>query len=186
MQESELIERLVELHAAIKKPYWQSTEFWLSTALGIAGVWFSVSAWFEARAARRAAVAAGRNVKVQTVAIELSEVAQRLDRIDPTISFTQARDLLAEVGRKLRRLTSPFADDQKLRGAINALAEALDLARQALAEVKPLNAAGSVDAPQAVYYAIEQHFSRINDLVADLVGLFEKSSIVAEKDNGNQ
>ena len=152
--------------------------------IGIAGLIFSFFAFLEARNAKRAATEAGRTVKLQTVTIELTEVAQKLDRIQPEIGFSDARDLLAENSRRLRRAVSPFARDPGFKEPISVLLESLQAAQVSLKEVRPTGAGDGTAAPNAVYYAIEGDFSTINNNVADLLGLFEKKSIHFGDDDG--
>ncbi|OOG55161.1 hypothetical protein B0E47_10210 [Rhodanobacter sp. B05] len=111
------------------------------------------------------------------MAIELSEVSQKIDAIEPDISYGDARNLLAEISRKLRRVTSPFESDAKLKAAIAALRDAIETTRTSLKAVRPLKENGESQIESAVYYGIEADFSNINNLVADLQGLLEMYSI---------
>ena len=169
-----LIDQVLE---QLQRPFWQHADFWIATAIGTAGLIFSILAFVEARRAKRAATAAGRTVKLQTVTIELTEIAQKLDKMQPEIRFNEARDLLAEVSRRLRRATSPFAKDSELSTAIAVTREALQAAQASLKAVRPTDPSKEVEAPRAVYYAIEDNFATINNSVADLLGLFEKETI---------
>jgi hypothetical protein len=56
--------------------------------------WIALS---EARQAKRAATAAGRTVKLQTIAIELTEIAQKIDRMAPDIRFSSYPLILSPV-----------------------------------------------------------------------------------------
>jgi hypothetical protein len=166
------LNRLIELHP----PFWKDWGFLISLAVGIAALGFAMGAFFEARQAKRAATAAGRTVKLQTVTIELTEIAQKLDRIQPDILFNEARDFLAEIQRRLRRIMSPFAKDAELSGPIGAVLQALEKAHQSLKLVRPTDPTKEAEAPNAVYYGIEDDFAMINNSVADLLGLFEKQT----------
>jgi hypothetical protein len=98
-------------------PFWKHIDFWIATLLGVAGVFVSFLAYRqaeaakeEARQAKEAATEAGRTVKLQTMSIELTEIAQKLDRVQPGIKFNAAKDLFNETSRRLRRAsktTSP-------------------------------------------------------------------------------
>jgi hypothetical protein len=168
------INRVLQL---LQTPFWKRVEFWIAVTIGIAGLVFSILAFIEARKAKRAATEAGRTLKLQTVTIELTEVAQRLDRIQPNIQFNEARDLLSEISRRLRRATSPFANDPALSTAINAVREALEAAKTSLKSVRPTDLAKEAETPNAVYYAIEEDFATITNFLADLLGLFEKITL---------
>jgi hypothetical protein len=161
---------------------WTTWEYWLALAVGIAGTFLAWLAYQEAQEAKKAAREAGRSVKIQTITIELTEIAQKLDKLEPQLNFNEARDLLTEISRRLRRLISPFQDDTELGSTIKLLREALDAAKIALNTVRPIDP-GKEQAPQAVYYAIQGDFATINSIVADLLGLFEKKSINFGADN---
>lgn len=168
---------LDSVRAILAEPFWRRFDFWLSFIASAGGVVFSIMAFSEARKAKRAATEAGRIVKIQTVAIELTEIAQKLGSMDTNIQFNEARDLLAELSRRLRRAISAFAKDPDLGDTIAALRDALTTAKKSLNSVRPADPSKEKDVPHAVYYAVESDFATINDLVADLLGLFERKSI---------
>lgn len=173
---SDIQQTLNTILEILRRPFWQQGSFWISLLIGLAGVLFSVLAFAEARKAKRAATAAGRTVKLQTITVELTEIAQKLDRMQPDIHFNEARDLLAEISRRLRRATSPFAGEAALSQAIGLSRQALQAAQNSLKQVRPADPGREGEAPYAVYYAIEDDFATINNCVADLLGLFEKQS----------
>jgi hypothetical protein len=181
MPDQQLLQTLL---AYAQSPFWRSPAFWISTVLGAAGLIFSFLAFREAKGAKKAATAAGRTVKIQTVTIELTEVALKLERIQPEIRFNAARDLLAEISRRLRRCVSPFAKEAALSEATTALLEALHAAKQSLQSVRPTDPAKEAEAPQTVYLAIEGDFTSIGDCLADLLGLFEKETLDLGDDDG--
>ncbi len=164
--------------------FWLSPSFWIGTVLSAAGLLFSILAFFEARKARKAAVEAGRTVKGQTVAIELSEMAQRLDAIQPEISYREARDLLSEISRRVRRVISPFADDAQLASAVQTLRASLLSAQDSLKTVRPTDPGAENRAPDAVYFGVENDFSAINNAIADFLGVLEKRMIERGVSNG--
>lgn len=174
MTEEELL-NIVEMVSS-SKPFYIQTEFWISTILSIAGVLFSIMAYREARAAKKAAFEAGKTVKIQTITIELTEIAQRLDKLDFELSFSESRDLLNEISRRLRRLIAPFQDNTDLANSCKNLKTALDDAKQALEEVRPQDAEDELP-PNTIYFATQGHFSNISSLVAEIMGLFEKRTI---------
>ena len=106
--------------------------FWIFLVIGIVGLFYSVLAFNEARKAKTAAKEAGRTVKIQTITIELTEISQRLDKLGMDIQFNEARDLINEVTRKLRRLVSPFREEKEFSATVTALIEALDSAKKHL------------------------------------------------------
>jgi hypothetical protein len=135
----------------LQEPFWRHAEFWIFLLLSLiglgistAGLVYSILAFkeaglakLEAEQAKQAATEAGKTVKAQTVAIELGEISQKLERLQPDIRFSEARELLNEVSRKIRRAISPFAEDLALKSTIGALRQALDGAQSSLKGVRP-------------------------------------------------
>lgn len=175
--DAEITAQLTKLANEINKSFWEKSEFWIGAFLNVAGLVFSGLAFWQASRAREAAVEAGRTVKAQTVAIELSEVAQWLDSIQPDITYREARDTLSEISRRVRRVISPFEDDQHLGGAVTLLRAALSSAQESLKAVRPANPLSETKAPDAVYFGVENEFSAINNAIADFLGLLEKKTI---------
>jgi hypothetical protein len=153
-------------------------DFWIVIVIGLVGIGVSYLAYLEAGSAKKAAVKAGRSVKIQTITIELSEIAQRLDKLEMGISYSAARDLLNEIARRLHRLISPFQDEKDFKQVIVTLKDSLEAAKKALAEVRPeTNEDESHVDDNDVYYGIEGHLSTISSVVADLMGICEKHSL---------
>lgn len=173
------------IQSTLNTPFWNHLDFWIVTVVGLASVGFSLMAFVEARNAKRAATEAGKSVKIQTVTIELTEISQKLDKLQPGIHFNEVRDLLTEITRRLRRIISPFQNDSDLSSAIKSLKETLTSAKGSLNKVRPADQANEKDAPNAVYYGIEGEFASISDGVADLLGLFEKKTINFGDDDGD-
>lgn len=169
-------EEIENLATAISSPFYTTPEFWISVLIGVASILFSVLAFIEARKAKNAAAEAGKTVKIQTITIELTEIAQRLDKLDFELTFSEARDLLNEVGRRLRRLIAPFQTTEDMTEACENLKNALDEAKVALQEVRP-NTEDAELVENSVYFATQGHFSNISSLVAEITGLFEKRTI---------
>lgn len=174
---------LTKLAALLYDPFYESTSFWIGTGLSLAGITFSVKAFQEAREAKLAASEAGKTVKIQTITIELSEIAQRLDKLDFNISFSDARDLINEISRRLRRLIAPFQSTPDMREICDNLKLALDQAKIALEEIRPQ--APEMDVQElpasSVYFATQGHLASISGLVAEIMGLFEKRTIEARE-----
>lgn len=170
-------DQLQRIQAAIELPFWRHVEFWI----GAAGLAFSFLAFFEARQAKRAAREAGKIVKMQTVVSDLTEISMRLDRLNPEIEFTEARDFLNEVSRRIRRLVSPFSNDGDLSGAIANIRESLTQATHSLNDVLPEPGVEEPLAARATYYAVQASLATVNGFIADLLGLLEsKSSHISE------
>jgi hypothetical protein len=164
-------------------PFWRDFGFWIAQAIGIAGLYFSVLAWKEAKQAKKAAMAAGRTVKVQTIAIELTEIVQKLDKVQPGIRFSEARDLISETSRRIYRATSPFLKAVEFESAIVAARDAIEAAQSSIGRVRPTGVGKEAEAPDAVYYGIEADCAVISNAVSDLLGLFEKHSFTFGDEN---
>jgi hypothetical protein len=162
-------------------PFYTTGDFWINVVLGVAGIVFSVLAFKEAAKAKEAAAAAGRSVKIQTVTIELTEILQRLDKLDAEIDFPDARDLLNEVSRRLRRLVGPFSDVSDISEHYTQLKAALKQAKEALEAVRPSSVTVEEQTPNAVYYALQGHFGTISEYVAEISGALEKKTITTEE-----
>lgn len=161
----------------LSTPFYMRLDFWISALIGVAGVIFSIKAFMEASAAKRAASEAGRTVKIQTITIELGEIAQRLDKLDYEVKYTEARDLLNEISRRIRRLIAPFESNSDLSDACGRIKKALGDAKDSLDEVRPQSMEESSISAASVYFAVEGHLSNISGLVAEIMGLFEKRTI---------
>lgn len=169
---------LIEILNLIKIPFYYKFDFYIGFFIGMLSLWLSLKAFREAREAKIAAAAIGKMVKLQSMTIELQEISQKLDRIDEKIKFTEARDLLSETNRKLRRLMAPLSDTSYEKKC-DELKQALEMARQDLGKLIPVASAEKTDEIANVYFAMENHFSFISGLIADLIGLSENKTIEA-------
>lgn len=183
--DTNIASELTKLAYSVNKSAWERPEFWISNILNLVGLALSGLAFWQASRARQAAVDAGRTVKGQSVAIELSEVAQSLDSVSPDITYREARDILSAISRRVRRVISPFDGDVKLGNTIAVLRDTLLSAQEALKSVRPSGPSAETKAPNAVYFAIENEFSTINNAIADFLGLLEKKTIERGADNGS-
>lgn len=157
----------------LQQGFWLKIDFWIFLGIGITGLILSWLAFQEASKAKKAATEAGQVVKIQSVVIDLTELGQKINRLDPQIKFNNARDLLTDTSTKIRRIVSAFNGDDALSETINRLLLALDSAQKALNAVRPVNVDSEASVPQAVFYGIQEEFSSISNLVAELLGLFE-------------
>ncbi|OEC35169.1 hypothetical protein A7D25_10030 [Pseudomonas sp. 21C1] len=173
----ELDEKIESLLSIALSPFYSQWEFWIGLAVGIVGVFFSVLAFVEAKKAKEAAVGAAVTIKMQSLTIELTEIAQKLDKLDYHIDFHEARDLLNESSRRLIRILAPFQDREQLAKLKQELGIVVLNAMTALENIRPEG--GAVLSPNVVYFAMQLHFSNISNLTAEVTGVFERSSIEA-------
>lgn len=175
---------LLSLRETINEPFWNKADFWINFFIGIIGliagiigIYYARKAFVEAEKAKQAATEAAKVVKIQTTAIELSEILQKLEKLDPSVEYQEARELLNEVSRRLLRATAPFAKEVELSEIIRDLRVALTATKTALNALRPTNVAVEAQGQQTVYFGIEGDFANITNIVADLLGLFENLNI---------
>lgn len=172
MNETEFLEIIDKLNF----PFWKTIDFWIFLVLAIGSLFASIRAVIEAKQAKIAANDAGKTVKIQTITIELSEVMQRLDKLDVEIDFSTARDLLSETNRRVRRLIAPFKEDEEYKDIIGSIITTLSDSKSALLRVRPIDQ-DEVVVRSTVYYSIESNFSELTGQLAELMGKFEERTI---------
>ena len=155
--------------------FWKTFDFWIFVALSSLSLLFAILAFIEAKAAKKAANKAGQTVKIQTITIELTEIIQKLDILEPTIEFSQARDFYSEINRRIRRLISPFKNEANYQESITIICSTLDALHESLSKVRPIENKNIVD--NSIYFAIEHHFSMLSGQLAELMGYFEERTI---------
>lgn len=166
--------QLDQIEQMLRTPFWHHTEFWISAFVGATGLIFSILAFWAAKAAKTAAREAGQTITMQAVAIELMAISQRLNNVDPSMEFREARTLLDEVSGKLHRLTAPYKAQEDLAPTIAGVLESLTTAKTSLNAVRP--SPGSTQPPGSTYYAIEADLAALNGFVNDLLGQLEAKS----------
>src|SRR5258708_35517113 len=98
------VQTLRDVLEMLREPFWWRPEFWaiatlelMGGAIGVAGLVFAIKAFREARRAKRAATEAGRTDKVPTIAIELTEISHKPDKLKMDLLFGTATDLLSQL-----------------------------------------------------------------------------------------
>jgi hypothetical protein len=174
-------ETLKAILDTVRAPFWAKFDFWWGTVIGVLGLGFSAAAFVQARRAAREASKAARSVKIQTVTMELQEVWQKLSGIRFNIGFETARMVLTEASSRIRRHTIPFQQDSHFRDTITEIRTALRAAWTALDGVRPNDP--SKEVPNAVFNAIDSSFSRLVELISDLLGLMETETLAFGDDD---
>jgi hypothetical protein len=171
----------------LETPFWKHVDFWISTVIGIVGAFIAYGAYtqaqkaekeaekakIEAEKAKQAATGAGKTVKLQTVCIELSEIAQALAGVRPGMKFKDAKELFNDTSGHLLRMITPFANQPDLRDAIAAVKTAIQDGHASLRQVAPSDPTKEDEAPNAVYNAVEDKFTTMKFAVSELTGLME-------------
>jgi hypothetical protein len=166
--------QLGQIQHGLDLPFWNHPDFWINAVLGAGGLVFAVLAFYAAKGAKTAAKEAGQTITMQTVAIELMAISQRLNNLDPSMQFREARTLLDEVSGKLHRLTAPYQSQDDLAPTIADIHESLTTTKTSLNAVRP--SPGTTQPPGATYYAIEADLATLNGVVNDLLGQLETKS----------
>jgi hypothetical protein len=152
--------------------------------IGFLGLVASISAFWAAWQARRAATEAGQIVKIQTITIELTEISQKLSNLDDKITFQEARALHSDISWRIHRIVSPFEKEPRFSDRIAKLLTAVGKAKEALNAVKPENPQAPVS-PENVYLGIESDFGELNNAIASLCGAFENKTFKFGDENAN-
>ena len=157
--------------AILQSPWWAHPDFVVSTIIGVVGVFFSIAAFSEARAAKRAAKAAGKFVRTRMIAMELVELSLQLGPIDPQITYPSASELISSASAKLMRILAPLKADADLKDTVDKLNTAMGAATAALVSVRP--APETPEVTGATYLALEDPLRNLRNAVAELAGLTE-------------
>lgn len=173
------MEEIIKLINELKIPFYKDLGFWIGVLVGLTSVIFSYIAYREAKKAKEAAKEAGKSVKIQTITIELTELIQRLDKLDVEISYQEARDLYNEINRKVRRILSPYKKEEYFETEILEIITTLNDLKKGLNGVKPFSNDNTEEqmTGSSVYFGIESEFSTLSGQLAELSGLMEQKNI---------
>jgi hypothetical protein len=149
----------------------------LSIVVGLIGLYYSRRAFIEAGDAKLAARQATMAAKTHLDTTELTQTSQKFEKLRPDIKFEAARSLLAEISRPVLRIAAYLDHEPSVKDTIANLKEALDGARDALQGVKPSDSNKELEAPWAVYNAIEGPFMEIDSLVSCLCGQLDAKTL---------
>jgi hypothetical protein len=155
--------------------FYEDPAFWISLAIGIIGIWFSYIAFKEAREAKKAAKAAGNQVKKQTIIVDLTEIILRLDKISTELNYSDTRNFYSEINRKIRRCVSSLSTNSVYSDKVTQIISSLELIRTNLDGTRQTSDAAELGLN--IYYAVEGEFSNLSGKLADFCGLLEQENI---------
>lgn len=176
MQEQQY-EELLNLITNQSIPFYKDTSFWISTLIGVIGVFFSIISYREAKEAKKAAKAAGNFVKIQSITIDLTEIIQRLDIISTELNYSHARDFFNELNRRIRRIISILSTNAVYNNKTSEILLTLNAIKNNLDDVRKSKTNEQSLAGIDIYFAIESEFSNLSGQLADLSGLLEQKTL---------
>jgi len=172
-----ILKNLESINHNLNQPFYSDWAFWIGVILSLIGIAISWIAYKEAEKAKEAAFKAGSIVRLQSITIELTEIIQRLDKINTDLDYSSARDFFNELSRKIRRSiavisTNPDFKDKtdEIVTNLNAIKTNLDDVRKTAIEDKSL--LEGID----LYFIIEGDFSNLSGNLAELCGILEQKT----------
>lgn len=158
-------------------PFYCETSFWISTAIGILGLYLSYKAFSEAKEAKKAAKTAGNFVKKQSITIDLTEIIQRLDKLSTDLNYSDTRDFYNELNRRVRRSIATLSTEKDYIDKTKKILDTLNTIKANLESFRQSSSDQSLLAGVNLYNAIEGEFSNLSGKLADLCGLLEQKTL---------
>ncbi len=177
---SDSLNSIIDKIESSNPPFYEEFDFYIFLVIGLFSLRLAWLAYSAAKGAKEAALEASKNVKIQSVTVELTEVSLKLYRIDNRISFFSARELLNEISRKIIRLLATVSYIKKdiLRDKSKEIVEHLEQAKKALNDVKPTSIGIDEEIEnESVYFAIEDYLFVLGTKIAELTGILENESL---------
>jgi len=162
------------MYLQIVQPFWQSVGFWIIFFLILLIIASLTYFFLELKNREQERHLLMNRERKHLIIQEYLQICQKLDYLDIEIEFPEARNLFSEINRRVRRLTAPFKNEGDYQEVIASITQTLDLIKSSLSEVRPIESSRLQDT--AVYFAIESHFNELGGQLAELAGLFEKTS----------
>jgi hypothetical protein len=200
-QPTDVQSALSQIRQILDTPFYYRWDFWISTVIGVIGAFIAYGAYtqaekaeveaksakLEAEKAKQAALEGGKTVKLQTVCIDLSQIAQKLGAaVQPGIKFAKAKELFNETSGHLLRVMAPFGEHSNFRAAIGTVKTAIQGTHDALQQVAPTDPAKENETPYAVYNGVEDQFATLKFAVDELSGLMEAQTYEFGKRDGER
>lgn len=160
------------------EPFYTDLGFWIGVVLSIIGIIISWIAYKEAEKAKNAAYKAGNFVRIQSITIELTEIIQRLDKINPDLDYSTARDFFNELSRRIRRSISVISQNEEFSEKAKQIIITLNGIKKNLDEVRK-TAIEDISLLEGInlYLIVEGEFSTLSGDLAELCGILEQKTI---------
>lgn len=174
----QIIKKLNEITLKIDKPFYYDFGFWIGLIIGLLGIFISWIAYKEAEKAKEAAFKAGNIVRLQSITIELTEIIQRLDKINTDLDYSTARDFFNELSRKIRRSISVISTSPEYSNKTNEIIAILNTIKNNLDDVRK-NVMVDKSLLQGIdlYFTIEGDLSDLSGNLAELCGMLEQKAV---------
>jgi hypothetical protein len=162
------------LYLQIVQPFWRSAGFWIILFLILIIIAGLIYFYLEIKKREQENFLRINRERKNFILQEYLKIGHKLDQLDIEIEFPEARDLFSDINRRVRRLIAPYKNESEYQEVITSIAQTLDMIKSSLAEVRPIESGRLSDT--AVYFAIESHFNELGGQLAELAGLFEKTT----------
>lgn len=174
----EQIEKLEQILSNTSQPFYENIGFWIGIVLSIVGILISWVAYKEAEKAKKAAFKAANFVRIQSITIELTEIIQRLDKINPDLDYSTARDFYNELNRRIRRSISAISHLSEFTEKTKTIIETLSNLKKNLDEVRKTGLEDkSLLEGVNLFLILEGEFSTLSGDLAELSGILENRTI---------
>ncbi|MDY3319659.1 hypothetical protein PG637_09765 [Riemerella anatipestifer] len=161
----------------LNQPFYYDWAFWIGIILSVIGIAISWIAYKEAEKAKEAAFKSGSAVRLQSITIELTEIIQKLDKINTDLDYSSTRDFFNELSRKIRRSVAVISTNPDFKDKTDEIISNLDVIKANLEDVrktaiKDKSLLEGID----LYFVIEGHFSNLSGNLAELCGILEQKT----------
>lgn len=181
--DNQLLKQIANNIVNLSQPFFKQPDFYIFLVLGLLSLFLSYKAFkeaeeakLEAGKAKEAAKEAGKSIKIQTITLELLEIAQKLEALNQNISYSDGRSLFQEVNRKTRRLLSPYQEETEFKTTITKILTILEDFQTSLLNVRPVGQ-DVAEIPYQIFNAIENDISDLVSALSDLIGLFDNRNL---------
>lgn len=103
-ENKELITQLINSQSK----FWTSWAFWISSILGIVGIFISAGAWIAANNAKQVATKAKISISIHEIETALIVVKSKLQDIRTDVSYNEIRTICLDLVAELDRIKSIF------------------------------------------------------------------------------
>lgn len=153
-------------------------DFYISIIIGLAGIFFSIRSFIEAKRAKEAAARAAQSVKRQSMVIEVLEIS-RICILEQNMGYVEASNNFNQITSRIKYISGFYKDDPSndLKQVLSDIESGLDKIRATLNDSNPVLMPQQTNIPNQIYYSIEPLFSSVVGNLGILKGLLENKLI---------